>query len=84
MAEHVENLLKEGVQRPDVLVDIFRIGMDAITTIPDGGLRIGANVRNSVASDHPVIRERYTDARPTINNGHRVPGLTSLCVSRRR
>ncbi len=63
------DLLKEGVQRPDVLVDIFRIGMNEITELPNGGLRIGANVRNSVASNHPTIRERYTSIAEALHSG---------------
>ena len=63
------DLLKEGVQRPAALVDIFRIGLDDITEIQSGGLRIGANVRNSVASDHPIIRERYTAVAEALHSG---------------
>ncbi len=63
------DLLKEGVQRPDVLVDIFRIGLDEITELDGGGLSIGANVRNSVASDHPAIRERYTAIAEALHAG---------------
>ena len=63
------DLLKEGVQRPAALVDIFRIGLDDITEIQSGGLSIGANVRNSVASDHPIIRERYTALAEALHSG---------------
>ncbi len=63
------DLLKEGVQRPAVLVDIFRIGLDEITELEGGGLSIGANVRNSVASDHPAIRERYTAVAEALHAG---------------
>ncbi len=63
------DLLKEGVQRPAVLVDIFRIGLDEITELEGGALSIGANVRNSVASDHPAIRERYTAVAEALHAG---------------
>ena len=63
------DLLKEGVQRPAALVDVFRIGLDRITELEDGGLSIGANVRNSVASDHPAIRERYTAIAEALHAG---------------
>ncbi len=63
------DLLKEGVQRPSALIDIFRIGLDAIAETETGGLSIGANVRNSVASDHPIIRERYTAVAEALHAG---------------
>ncbi len=63
------DLLKEGVQRPAVLIDIFRIGLDGINETEGGGLSIGANVRNSVASDHPVIRARYTAVAEALHVG---------------
>ena len=63
------DLLKEGVQRPDVLVDIFRIGLNEIAELEGGGLRIGANVRNSTASDHPLVRERYTAIAEALHAG---------------
>ncbi|MBV8836715.1 MAG: xanthine dehydrogenase family protein subunit M [Alphaproteobacteria bacterium] len=63
------DLLKEGVQRPATLVDIFRIGLDGIAEMGGGGLSIGANVRNSVASDHLVIRERYTAVAEALHAG---------------
>ncbi len=63
------DLLKEGVQRPGVLVDIFRIGMQEISELEDGALSIGANVRNSVASDHPAIRARYPAIAEALHAG---------------
>jgi xanthine dehydrogenase YagS FAD-binding subunit len=42
------DLMKGGVTRPNRLVDITRLpGLDAIERMPDGGLRIGALVRNA-------------------------------------
>ncbi len=63
------DLMKEGVQRPAVLVDIARIGLDEITDIDGGGLSIGANVRNSVASDHPAIQQRYPAIAEALHAG---------------
>lgn len=63
------DLMKEGVQRPAALVDIFRIGLDRITETQGGGLSIGANVRNSVAADHSAIRERYTAVAEALHAG---------------
>ncbi|MEU4688888.1 xanthine dehydrogenase family protein subunit M [Actinoplanes sp. NPDC023714] len=53
------DLMKLGVATPDVLVDVNRLGLDAITDLPDGGLRIGAGVRNSDLAADPRVRERY-------------------------
>jgi xanthine dehydrogenase YagS FAD-binding subunit len=52
--------MKGGVARPSKLVDITHIdGLGAVTPLPDGGLRIGALVRNSDAANHAWIRGRY-------------------------
>jgi xanthine dehydrogenase YagS FAD-binding subunit len=54
------DLMKGGVAKPSKLVDITHIdGLGAVTSLPDGGLRIGALVRNSDAANHAWIRERY-------------------------
>lgn len=53
------DLMKEGVERPDRLVDITRIAELAGVKEASGGLRIGALVRNSELADHPLVRERY-------------------------
>ncbi|ROR90228.1 FAD binding domain-containing protein [Nocardioides aurantiacus] len=50
--------LKLGVARPGTLVDVTRLGLDAIEP-HEGGLRVGANVRNSDLAAHPVVRQRY-------------------------
>jgi xanthine dehydrogenase YagS FAD-binding subunit len=54
------DLMKGGVTRPLKLVDITRIqGLDIVSTLPNGGLRIGALVRNSDAANHALVRARY-------------------------
>ena len=54
------DLMKGGVENPVHLVDITRIrSLDSIDTLPDGGLRIGALVRNSDAANHALIRAHY-------------------------
>ncbi|MGC4769913.1 FAD binding domain-containing protein [Micromonospora sp. DT44] len=53
------DLMKLGVQRPDVLVDVNRLPLDAVEELPDGGLRIGATVRNSDLAAHPAVRRDY-------------------------
>ncbi|MFD0804092.1 FAD binding domain-containing protein, partial [Streptomonospora algeriensis] len=51
--------MKLGVAAPDMLVDITHLPMDEVEELPEGGLRIGANVRNSDAAAHPLVRTRY-------------------------
>jgi xanthine dehydrogenase YagS FAD-binding subunit len=52
------DLMKLGVATPERLVDVSRLPHDAIEPREDGGLRIGAAVRNSDAATHPLVRER--------------------------
>jgi xanthine dehydrogenase YagS FAD-binding subunit len=52
------DLMKLGVATPERLVDVSRLPHDEIAARPDGGLRIGAAVRNSDAATHPLVRER--------------------------
>ncbi|WP_026818149.1 FAD binding domain-containing protein [Arthrobacter castelli] len=51
--------MKLGVADPELLVDISRLPLDEVTELDDGGLRIGATVRNSDLAAHPLIRRRY-------------------------
>ena len=53
------DLMRLGVETPDVLVDVTRLPANRVDVMPDGGLLIGAGVRNSdLAADHHV-RTRY-------------------------
>jgi xanthine dehydrogenase YagS FAD-binding subunit len=53
------DLMKLGVETPRRLVDVSRLPFDAIEELADGGLRIGAAVRNSDLAASRVVRERY-------------------------
>jgi xanthine dehydrogenase YagS FAD-binding subunit len=53
------DLMRLGVEEPDLLVDVTRLGSDGVEETPGGGLRIGAAVRNSDLAAHPLVRERY-------------------------
>jgi xanthine dehydrogenase YagS FAD-binding subunit len=53
------DLMKGGVERPVKLVDITRLPLAAIEDAQEGGLRIGAMVRNSDCAADPRVRERY-------------------------
>ncbi|MBB5789105.1 FAD binding domain-containing protein [Jiangella mangrovi] len=49
------DLWREGVEDPDFLVDVTRAGLDGIEATADGGLLVGAGVRNTdLARDHRV------------------------------
>jgi xanthine dehydrogenase YagS FAD-binding subunit len=51
------DLMRLGVERPAHLVDVTRLPHDRIEETPDGGLRIGAAVRNGdLAASEPVRR----------------------------
>jgi xanthine dehydrogenase YagS FAD-binding subunit len=53
------DLMKLGVAQPDLLVDVAQLPYDRIELLPDGGVRIGAAVRNSELSADRTIRARY-------------------------
>ncbi|MBB3004900.1 CO/xanthine dehydrogenase FAD-binding subunit [Paraburkholderia tropica] len=54
------DLMKGGLAHPVTLIDITRLApLDQIDALPDGGLRIGALVRNSDAANHTLVRTRY-------------------------
>jgi xanthine dehydrogenase YagS FAD-binding subunit len=51
--------MRLGIAKPDRLVDVTRLPFDRIAAIPGGGVRIGANVRNSDLAADRMIRARY-------------------------
>ena len=53
------DLMRLGVARPGTLIDISRLGLDEITPSPEGGIRIGAMVRNSDLAADQTIRDRF-------------------------
>jgi xanthine dehydrogenase YagS FAD-binding subunit len=53
------DLMKLQVDTPSTLVDINRLPLDKIEETPDGGLRIGAMVRNSDLAADARVRQRY-------------------------
>jgi xanthine dehydrogenase YagS FAD-binding subunit len=53
------DLMKLGVEAPDRVVDINRLGLGGIEREADGGLCIGATSRNSDLAHHPVVRAEY-------------------------
>ncbi|APO68910.1 xanthine dehydrogenase FAD-binding subunit YagS 1 [Rhizobium gallicum] len=53
------DLMKLGIERPAHLVDISRLPLADIVETPEGGLRIGAQVRNSDLAADMRVRQRY-------------------------
>lgn len=53
------DLMKLEVERPSHLVDITALPLATIESRPDGGLRVGAMVRNSDLAQHALVRARY-------------------------
>jgi xanthine dehydrogenase YagS FAD-binding subunit len=53
------DLMRLGVEKPLLLVDVNRVGEQLVQEVPGGGLRIGAAVRNSDLAAHHLVRERY-------------------------
>jgi xanthine dehydrogenase YagS FAD-binding subunit len=53
------DLMKLQIETPSHLIDVNRLGLDLIEDTPDGGLRIGALVRNTDLAAHPRVRRDY-------------------------
>lgn len=53
------DLMKYGVETPTTLVDINHVGLSEVQASADGGVTIGALVRNSNLADHELIKTAY-------------------------
>ena len=63
------DLMKLNVEAPQSLVDVNRLPLDKIEATPDGGLTIGAVVRNSDLAWHPLVRKNYAVLSEAILSG---------------
>ena len=63
------DLMKLNVETPKTLIDINRLPLDKIEALPDGGLTIGAVVRNSDLAHHPLVRKNYNVLSEAILSG---------------
>ena len=63
------DLMKLNVERPARLIDINRLGLDKIEAMPDGGLKIGATVRNSDLAHHATVQRDYSVLSQAILSG---------------
>ena len=64
------DLMKGGVMRPGHLVDISRLpGLDQVEWLDDGGVRIGALVRNADLAHEPLFARRYPAVAEALLSG---------------
>ena len=63
------DLMKLNVERPSGLVDINLLPLDKIEKLPNGGLRIGAMVRNSDLAWNADVKEKYAVLSQAILSG---------------
>ena len=61
--------MKLGIESPDQLIDVSSLPLDKIETLPDGGLRIGATVRNSDLAWDERVRQKYPFLSQAIESG---------------
>ena len=54
------DLMKLGIEAPAHLIDVNRTGLDTIEPTAEGGLRIGAMVRNTDLAADPRVRRNYS------------------------
>src|SRR5580692_8788106 len=53
------DLMKLNVEQPQTVIDINGLPLDKVEALPDGGLKIGAVVRNSDLAYHPAVVRDY-------------------------
>jgi xanthine dehydrogenase YagS FAD-binding subunit len=53
------DLMKLNVETPARVIDINRLPLDKVEATPDGGMKIGATVRNSDLGHHPTVQRDY-------------------------
>lgn len=53
------DLMKLEIETPQHLIDVNGLGFDKVSRTPEGGLKIGALVRNSDLAAHPEVRRDY-------------------------
>src|SRR5438132_9629852 len=64
------DLMKGGIVSPKRLVDVSRLpGLDRIEPLPDGGVRIGARVRNADLAHDPIVSKRFPAVAEALLSG---------------
>ena len=57
------DLMKLEIERPTHLIDVNAIGLDTIESTANGGLRIGALVRNTALAANELVKRDYSLSR---------------------
>lgn len=63
------DLMKYGVESGSLLIDVSELPLDKVETLPHGGLRIGAAVKNSDLAQHPAVLRDYPMLSQALLNG---------------
>jgi len=63
------DLMRSGLEAPDALVDITGLDQQGIDERGDGGILIGAAVRNTAVAGHRLVRQRYPVLSQAILSG---------------
>jgi xanthine dehydrogenase YagS FAD-binding subunit len=63
------DLMKLNVETPDRILDINRLPFDKIEPTDDGGLKIGATVRNSDLAYHDTVQQKYSVLSQSLLSG---------------
>ena len=63
------DLMKEGTERPAIVVDVNRLPLNTIERLPGGGVRLGALVSNADTARHPLVVKHYPLLASTILAG---------------
>lgn len=64
------DLMKGGIVSPTRLIDVTRLpGLDQIEALPDGGMRIGARVRNADLAHDPSFSSRFPAVAEALLSG---------------
>jgi len=53
------DLMKLQIEKPAHLIDVNHLGLDKVESTPEGGLRLGALVRNTDLATHVDVRRDY-------------------------
>lgn len=61
--------IKLGVEQPDRLIDVRKLGFDGIEVLANGGLRIGATVSNTALAHHERVRKNFPVLAQAILSG---------------
>jgi xanthine dehydrogenase YagS FAD-binding subunit len=63
------DLMRLGVEEPELLVDVSRLPLRSISETSSGGLLIGAGVSNSQLAADPLVRSRYPGLARAVLSG---------------